>query len=134
MGGVHVIGTLDSKQCGPIGSLPFLMSQHALTSMSFVEIEDSVRYRFDPKMSEAVRISRLSNPSEENLKDFYNIIVTCCTHISVEESETLDPNILCVMGRWSAICKAEDDIYDRVSADGTEIVVLKSRDEQCSPG
>eukprot|EP00978_Attheya_sp_CCMP212_P012163 scaffold30233_cov25-Attheya_sp.AAC.1 len=38
------------------------------------------------------------------------------------------------MGRWSAICKAEEEIYDRVSAEGTEIVVLKSRDEQCSPG
>eukprot|EP00978_Attheya_sp_CCMP212_P041815 scaffold244588_cov43-Attheya_sp.AAC.4 len=47
MGGVYCMGTIDFRQIQPIRGLPFLTSQHVLTTFKFYNMKGNVRYRFD---------------------------------------------------------------------------------------
>mmetsp|Transcript_1509 Transcript_1509/g.3368 ORF Transcript_1509/g.3368 Transcript_1509/m.3368 type:complete len:240 (+) Transcript_1509:263-982(+) len=92
LGGVLLIATLDDKQLLNINGYPFLMSPHILACFKFARLSHSVRSGADSAWSRVQNITRLSRRELVNnpgvIREFKDIIINRCTHVSTWESKS----------------------------------------------
>ena len=101
-GGVLILGTMDHTQIQPINALPFLLSSLILTSLTMVELKESVRAADDPLFREFQNLTR-ENPyillsSPEKKARFEWLVANIFTFVQ----DFNDPRITAQMARMFA--------------------------------
>ncbi len=122
MGGVLVLGTLDPLQMGPIHDYPLLLSSLALTSFNIIFMNQSIRGRNDPAICRLITISRKMNVSEEELKEFEDIIINQCRHVDSFDDPLITQDVIHLFGTRAAVKIAEEKYYAKITQQGITIL------------
>ena len=133
MGGVLVIATLDNKQLPPIRSKPSLMSTLVITNYRMKCLHYSVRARGDQYLRRAIEIGRKQNPTEEEIEEFQNIIITQCHHVQSWDDPLITADVVRILGRKKAVKAVETNFMKQLEQNRTIFAIRMAENLQTVP-